>query len=157
MSFLERIEKIIQLFTEKRISLSLAESCTGGYISHMITNVSGSSKVLERGIVSYSNQAKIELLKVDPQDIENFGAVSEQVAKQMAENIRIQSRVDIGIGVTGIAGPTGDTPTKPLGLVYIGYSTEEITFVKKFVFQSDRLVFKDKVLNEVLTYLENYI
>ena len=157
MSFLERIEKIIQQFAKNQISLSLAESCTGGYISHMITNISGASKIFERGIVSYSNQTKIELLNINPQDIENFGAVSEQVAKQMAENIRIQSKVDIGIGITGIAGPTGDTPTKPLGLVYIGFSTEQETVVKEFVFKTDRLKFKDKVLNEVLTYLEDYI
>ncbi|MHA1149656.1 MAG: CinA family protein [Promethearchaeota archaeon] len=156
MNFLERIEKIIQEFTKKQISLSLAESCTGGYISHMITNISGSSKVFERGIISYSNQAKIELLNVNPRDIKKFGAVSEQVAEQMAENIRIQSKVDIGIGITGIAGPTGATPSKPLGLVYIGFSTKENTFVKESIFNTDRILFKDKVLNEVLIYLEAY-
>lgn len=157
MDFLERLRKIIQSFTEKKITLSLAESCTGGYISHMITNISGSSNVFERGVVSYSNQSKVDLLKVNSSDIEEFGAVSEQVARQMAKGVRTQSNTDIGIGVTGIAGPTGETPLKPLGLVYIGYSTTEKTFVEKYVFDKSRLEFKDEVLKVILKYLENYV
>ncbi|MFX1340790.1 MAG: CinA family protein [Promethearchaeota archaeon] len=157
MGILERIEKIIKKFTEKNIWIAIAESCTGGYISHMITNVSGASKVFERGIISYGNQAKIDLLKINPKIIEKFGAVSEKVVNQMAYNVRLMSKsCDIGIGITGIAGPTGGTPEKPVGLVYIGFSTEKETLVKKFNFKTDRITFKKKVLEEVVGFLENY-
>ncbi|MFX1238216.1 MAG: CinA family protein [Promethearchaeota archaeon] len=157
MDILERIEKIIKKFSEKNIWVAIAESCTGGYISHMITNISGASKVFERGVISYSNQAKIDLLKINPKIIEKFGAVSEKVANQMAYNVRIMSKLcDIGIGITGIAGPTGGTPEKPVGLVFIGFSTEKETFVKKFNFKTDRFFFKKKVLKEVVGFLENY-
>ena len=149
MEIEEKIRNIIKKFTknESRIWIAIAESCTGGFISHMITNISGASKVFERGIISYGNQAKIDLLKVDPKDIENYGAVSHEVARQMANNVRIMSKpCDIGIGITGIAGPTGGTPEKPVGLVYIGYSTIKETVVKKYNFKADRINFKLKLL-----------
>ena len=149
-----RIEKIIQEFSKRKVLIALAESCTGGYVSHMITNISGASEVFERGVVSYSNQAKIDLLGVDPADLDEFGAVSVQVAEQMAEGIRKTSNVNIGIGITGIAGPTGDTPEKPLGLVFIGFSTSKGIFVNKHIIKEDRLTFKKKVLEEILILLE---
>ncbi|MHA2391954.1 MAG: CinA family protein, partial [Promethearchaeota archaeon] len=127
MELLERIERIIKRYTKEGIKIALAESCTGGYISNMFTNISGASKVFERGIVCYSNQAKIDLLKVDPKSIELHGAVSENVVKQLAHNIRILSNVDMGIGISGVAGPTGGTPDKPVGTVFIGFSTVEET------------------------------
>ena len=157
MEELERIQKIIESFTIKGIRIAIAESCTGGFISHMITNISGASNIFERGIVSYSNPSKIALLNVKSEDIERYGAVSEQVAMQMADGIRIQSETDIGIGITGIAGPTGDTSTKPIGLVYIGYSTEKESIVKKYIFKTDRINFKKLVLNEVLTFFESFL
>jgi nicotinamide-nucleotide amidase len=153
---LERIRRIIENFSANNLKIAFAESCTGGYLSHMITNVSGSSEIFDRGIVSYSNAAKIEILKVEKEEIKKRGAVSEPVAFQMAKNIRIFSNVDIGIGVTGIAGPTGGTPDKPVGLVYIGYSTKKETDVKRHIFDTSRLGFKEKVLEEVLDYLENF-
>ena len=97
MDILERIEKLIITFTEKNLKISVAESCTGGYISHMLTNISGASNVFERGIVCYSNQAKMELVNVDPIIIEKFGAVSEDVVRQLASNIRVLSDVNIRI------------------------------------------------------------
>ena len=154
MALLRRIEKIIRNFSEKNIRIAVAESCTGGYISNMFTNVSGASKVFERGIVCYSNQAKIDLLNVDPKVIEQFGAVSEEIVRQLANNIRIQSNVDIGIGVSGIAGPTGGTPEKPVGLVFIGFSNEKETIVEIYYFTTDRISFKKKVLEKVLQYIE---
>ncbi len=158
MEILERIETIIKNFAEKNLIIAIAESCTGGYVSHMITNISGSSEIFERGVVSYGNQAKIDILKVNPEILENFGAVSEEVAEKMAYGVRVISKpCDIGIGITGIAGPTGGTPEKPVGLVYIGFSTVQETFVKKFVFKTDRLTFKKKVLKEVLVFLETYL
>ena len=158
MEILERIESIIKTLADKKLLVALAESCTGGYISHMITNISGSSKVFERGVVSYGNQAKIDILKVDPETLEKFGAVSEEVAKQMANGVRVLSKpCDIGIGVTGIAGPTGGTPEKPVGLVYIGFSSDNKNFVEKFNFKADRITFKFEVLLKVLQFLEEYI
>lgn len=154
---LEKIKKIINDLTQKRIHIALAESCTGGYISHMFTNISGASKVFERGIVSYSNEAKIEVLNVRSETINKYGAVSEQVARQMAENIRILSKVDIGLGITGIAGPTGGTEEKPIGLVYIGFSTQMYTLIKKFIFKTDRISFKKNVLDEIILLLNDYL
>ena len=123
----------------------------------MITNISGASNVFERGLVTYGNQAKIDILKVNPKDIENYGAVSKEVARQMAYNVRIMSKpCDIGIGITGIAGPTGGTPEKPIGLVYIGYSTIKETIVKKYNFKADRITFKKLILEEIIEFLENY-
>ncbi|TFG03087.1 MAG: CinA family protein [Promethearchaeota archaeon] len=157
MEIEEKIRAIIKKFTKNRIWIAIGESCTGGYISHMITNISGASKVFERGIVCYGNQAKIDLIKVNPKDIENYGAVSEEIARQMANNVRIISKLcDIGIGITGIAGPTGGTPEKPVGLVYIGYSTNKETIVKKYNFNADRITFKKLILEEIIEFLENY-
>jgi len=157
LALLRRIEKIIKNFSEKNIRIAVAESCTGGYISNMFTNVSGASNVFERGIVCYSNQAKIDLLNVDPKAIEKNGAVSEEIVVTLANNIRIQSNVEIGIGVSGIAGPTGGTPEKPVGLVFIGFSNEKETIVEKYNFKTDRITFKKKVLEKVLQYIEKLI
>lgn len=157
MALLRRIEKIIKNFSEKNIRIAVAESCTGGYISNMFTNVSGASNVFERGIVCYSNQAKIDLLNVDPKTIEENGTVSEEIVRALANNIRIQSNVEIGIGISGIAGPTGGTPEKPVGLVFIGFSNEKETIVEKYNFKTDRITFKKKVLEKVLQYIEKLI
>jgi PncC family amidohydrolase len=141
MTEMDRIEKILKKLSSKKKTIALAESCTGGFVSHMITNISGSSNVFERGIVCES--------------IENNGSVSETVARQLSYNIRVLSNVDIGIGITGIAGPTGGTEEKPVGLVYIGISTKEDTRVSKFQFTADRISFKKLVLEKVLEFLEN--
>jgi len=157
MEILERIETIVERFTKKKVLLAIAESCTGGYISHMITNISGSSNIFERGVISYGNQSKIDILNVDPELLEKFGAVSEEVAKQMAHGVRIMSRpCTIGIGVTGIAGPSGATPEKPVGLVYIGFSTEKEIKVEKQIFKTDRITFKKLVLESIVQFLENF-
>jgi len=155
MDVYAKIAQILHAFAQKNLKLALAESCTGGYISHVITNISGASKVFERGVVTYSNQSKIDLLKVDPGILKQHGAVSEPVARQMAENLRNIANVDVSISTTGIAGPTGATPEKPLGLVYIGFSTEKETKVKKYLFKSDRIVHKEMVLKEIVLYLDS--
>jgi nicotinamide-nucleotide amidase len=157
MDFLEKIKDIIIKFTTREITLAIAESCTGGYISNMFTNISGASKVFERGIICYSNASKVALLNVDPESINQHGAVSETVAKQLANNIRVLSNVDIGIGITGIAGPTGGTIEKPVGLAYIGISTTEKIFVEKHHFDVDRITFKAKILEKILLLLQNFI
>lgn len=154
MEILERIKNLLHEFTKRKLKIAIAESCTGGYVSHMITNVSGASKVFERGIVCYSNQAKIELVGVNPEDIEIYGAVSENVVEQLSNNVRLLSKVDLGIGISGIAGPTGGTPEKPLGLVFIGFSTDKGTIVEKLNFKSDRLTFKKLVLDYIIEQVE---
>ncbi len=156
MDSLDSIKEIVGKFTKSKITLAVAESCTGGYISNMITNIPGASKVFERGIICYSNSSKESLLNINPDDLVQFGAVSEIIAKHLAKNIRILSNVSIGIGITGIAGPTGGTPEKPIGLVYIGFSTLEGTIVKKYQFEVDRITFKEKVLEKILTLLQNF-
>lgn len=154
MELLKRIEKIIKTFTKENIKIAFAESCTGGYVSNMFTNISGASMVFERAIVCYSNQSKIDLLKIDPKLIEAHGSVSEDVVQQLAHNMRMLSDVDIGIGISGIAGPTGGTPEKPVGTVYIGFSTRAGTKVEKFLFKADRITFKKMVLRKIIEYFE---
>lgn len=156
MVILDGVKDIVAKFTKNNLKLAIAESCTGGYISNAITNISGASKVYESGIICYSNTSKIDLLNVDPGTIDQFGAVSEIVAKQLAHNIRVLSNVDIGIGITGIAGPTGGTAEKPVGLVFIGFSTEKNTIVEKHQFKAERITFKEKVLEKVLSLLQNF-
>ncbi len=156
MDILKRIEKLIKDFSAQNLKISIAESCTGGFISHMFTNISGASKVFERGIVCYSNQAKIDLLNVDPITIEKFGAVSENVVKELASNIRVLSNVDIGIGISGIAGPTGGTPEKPVGLVFICISTEKETSILEYNFKTDRITFKKRVLDKIIQFIEEF-
>ena len=153
----EKIKELVSTLAKKKMQIALAESCTGGYVSHNITNISGASRVFERGVVTYSNQSKIDMLNVDPRTLQEHGAVSDPVARQMAENLRKISNVDISVSTTGIAGPTGATPGKPIGLVYIGFSTEKGTIVKEFTFKSSRIGFKEKVLEEILLYLDSII
>ncbi|CUS98722.1 competence/damage-inducible protein A [Candidatus Chrysopegis kryptomonas] len=150
----EELEMVIgELLVEKGLKIAVAESCTGGLIADRITNVPGSSKYFERGIVAYSNEAKIQILGVSEELIKNYGAVSREVAEAMAEGVRKISGADIGISTTGIAGPTGATPTKPVGLVWIGYSDKNETFAKEFRFGDDRLENKQRASQMALEIL----
>jgi PncC family amidohydrolase len=148
--FLQRLANII---ISKNKTIATAESCTGGLIGHMLTNISGSSKYFERGIIAYSNQAKNELLMVSKELLDTFGAVSEPVAKAMAAGIRKNTKVDIGISSTGIAGPTGGTDEKPVGLVYIGISTTRSTQVHRFHFIGNRIENKYQTAKQALHLL----
>jgi PncC family amidohydrolase len=150
---MDLIHRVSSILKEKRLSIATAESCTGGLIAHTLTNISGSSEYFDRGVVSYSNRAKVELLGVSKESLDRYGAVSEEVAKEMAEAIRVRSGVDIGLSTTGIAGPTGGTKEKPVGLVYIGISTRNKTLVKRFLFSGDRLQNKEKACEEALKLL----
>ncbi len=153
----ELLDKVSNLLKKQNLTVATAESCTGGLIAHTLTNISGSSDYFDRGIVSYSNNAKMELLDVPENLLKKYGAVSEQVAKSMAEGVRKISNVDIGIATTGIAGPTGGTKEKPVGLVYIAISTSENTVVKKFQFSDNRLQNKESTCNAALEILFEYI
>lgn len=112
--------EVVEAYTARGFTISTAESCTGGLIAGIITDVPGSSAVLDRGYVTYSNDAKVEMLGVDEETIENVGAVSEEVAEQMARNALQKSSTDVAISVTGIAGPDGGSEDKPVGLVWFG-------------------------------------
>lgn len=150
----KELEDVIGIvLREKRLTLSIAESCTGGMIAHRITNVPGASEYFLRGFVTYSNTSKIEELGVPVQVIEQHGAVSKETAEAMAQGAREISKTDISISCTGIAGPTGGTPEKPVGLCYIGYSDKSTTFAMKFNFGDNRIRFKERASQAALELL----
>ena len=151
------LENVSRILREKSLKIATAESCTGGLIAHTITNISGSSEYFDRGFVTYSNEAKVELLNVSAKDLKENGAVSRIVAKSMAEGARKNSKADIGISTTGIAGPTGGTPEKPVGLVYIAVSNSQETIVKKFNFKGNRLENKYHSCNAAFKMLYDLI
>jgi len=155
MNFLDEklLNKTISLLKEKKLTVATAESCTGGLIAHTFTNVSGSSDYFERGVVTYSNKAKMQLLDVPEDLLIKHGAVSKPVAKAMAEGARKKSNVDIAISTTGIAGPTGGNAEKPVGLVYIAISNSKKTIIKKFNFKGDRIENKYQSCNAALEML----
>ena len=146
-------EVVVKLALDKNISISLAESCTGGLIGHRLTQVPGSSQVFKGGVVVYSNYAKIKILGVDEQNINNHGAVSEQTSKDMAQKVRAMFSTDIGLSVTGIAGPDGGNKLKPVGLTYIGLSVSNSQKVRKFNFGSNRMNNKSRVSQSALNWL----
>ena len=129
---------LVEKYASLGKTLAIAESCTGGLISKRVTDVSGSSAVLGYGAVTYANEAKIKLLSVKPETLASYGAVSEQTAREMAEGVRALAGADVGIATTGIAGPGGGTPEKPVGLVYLGVSSEKGTRVIRLMLKGDR-------------------
>lgn len=131
-------EAISEKLKSSQKTLALAESCTGGYISHLITLIPGSSSFFLGGVVSYSNDLKSDLLGVPAATLQEFGAVSLETVKKMAEGVREKTGSDYGLAVSGIMGPTGDTPEKPLGLVWVGFSSTEKTETTSFRFRFDR-------------------
>ncbi|MCI0706012.1 MAG: competence/damage-inducible protein A [Ignavibacteriae bacterium] len=150
----EELEHVVgKLLTERKLKIAVAESCTGGLIADRITDVPGSSSYFERGIVTYSNESKLAELSVPLSFIQQHGAVSREVAEAMALGVRTKSNVDIGISTTGIAGPTGGTPEKPVGLVWIGYSDRHETLALKFTFVNDRRRVKERTAQAALDLL----
>ena len=142
----ETLEQIlVQSLTKEKQTLAIAESCTGGLLANRITNVPGSSAVLLAGYVVYANEAKIDILGVDPRLIEQHGAVSEEVARAMAEGARKRAGSTYALATTGIAGPDGGSEEKPVGTVYVALADEKETKVRKLFFPSDRETFKQLV------------
>ena len=135
-------EVVVKMLAAAKKTIAVAESCTGGLIANRITNVSGSSDVFINGLVTYSNESKVRLLGVREETLNAHGAVSEEVCREMAENARTRSKTDFALSTTGIAGPTGGTPDKPVGLVYIGLATATETIVKRYLLSFDRETFK---------------
>lgn len=150
---MEVLNKVSDELKKHHLTLATAESCTGGLLAHLLTNISGSSEYFDRGVISYSNKSKIELLGVPEKLLTKYGAVSEEVARTMAEGIRTHAGVDIGVSTTGIAGPTGGTNDKPVGLVYVGIAMHDGVVVKRFLFSGDRLQNKEQACNAALSLL----
>ena len=129
-------KNIVNKLIKKKLKISFAESCTGGLLSSAITSVSGSSKVFTLGLVAYSNQSKIKVLKVPKNIIRKYGSVSAPVCLAMVKNLSKISKTNISVSVTGIAGPSGGTKIKPVGLVYVGIKKGNRTEVKKYLFKN---------------------
>lgn len=143
------------LLNQQHLSVAAAESCTGGLLSHVLTGVSGSSQYFMGGVVAYSNDIKRAILGVQPETLEKYGAVSSQTASEMAEGVRKLFHTDIGLSTTGIAGPTGGTPEKPVGLVWTGISTSRSTHTIEFHFTGDRNQVKTSTVYHILLNLFN--
>jgi nicotinamide-nucleotide amidase len=135
----EPLEKILgDILREKKLTVATAESCTGGYLSHLFTSIAGSSDYFKGGIIAYHNEVKTKLLDVPEEDIRTYGAVSENTVKEMAMAVRKKLNTQIGVAASGIAGPGGGTEEKPVGTVWIAYSDAEKTIAKKLVFGTNR-------------------
>ena len=128
------MKSLIKILSKKKLKISFAESCTGGLLASTVTSISGASKVFNLGLVTYSNQAKIKLLKVNKNIIQKYGAVSYECCLAMVNNLSIISKAKINVSITGIAGPKGGTKQKPVGLVYIGIKKGNKTQINKFFF-----------------------
>jgi len=150
--------KIIKLLKNKKIKISFAESCTGGMLSSTITSVSGSSKIFNLGLVAYSNESKIKVLKISKKTIKKYGSVSEQVCKEMAKNVSKIGKTKMSVSVTGIAGPNGGTRKKPVGLVYVGIKKGNIINIKKYLFKNKgRSYIQRTTVNKCLGLILNAI
>ena len=150
-------EEIGTLLFRQDLTLVTAESCTGGLVAHRITNVSGSSSYYLGGFVAYANEMKEQLLGVQLPTLLAYGAVSEEAAREMARGARQRVGADVAISVTGIAGPTGGTPEKPVGLVYIALSAADAELCQRYVWQGDRLANKEQSAEAALQLIRTYL
>ena len=150
-------ESVGRLLRERGWTIAVAESCTGGLISQRLTSISGSSDYFDRGLVTYSNRAKMELLGVPAETLESFGAVSRETALAMAAGVRERSRTDIGLSSTGIAGPTGGSPEKPVGTVWIGLSGPDGDDAELFRFPGQRSQVTMQAAEAALSRLHRYL
>jgi len=150
-------QEIVKLLSKKKLKISFAESCTGGLLSSSITSISGSSKVFTLGLVTYSNQSKINTLKVPKKTIMKHGAVSYETCLSMVKNLNKITKTNISISITGVAGPKGGTKQKPVGLVFIGIKKDNKTFVQKYLFKNKKRssiqkASVNKALNLILSF-----
>ncbi len=146
-----------RLLRQHRLKVAVAESCTGGLISYWITDVPGSSAYFEGAVVAYSYAAKEKVLNVQSDTLERYGAVSESTAREMAQGVRSLLSVDLGLAVTGIAGPGGGTPDKPVGLVYVALATPDGVWVERCVWDGDRWENRTRSAEAALDLLRRYI
>lgn len=145
-----------ELLKLRGLRLAVAESCTGGLLSHLVTNVAGSSAYFMGGVTAYANEAKVHLLGVKWETLENYGAVSAETVIEMARGARSALQADIGVSTSGIAGPGGGTPEKPVGTVWVGLSTRESETARHFLWQGDRLAVKEQTALAALNMLLEY-
>ena len=149
---------LIKKLIKKKLKISFVESCTGGMLSSKITSISGSSKVFGLGLITYSNQAKIKILKVNKNIINTYGAVSLECCKAMVINLSKISKADINVSITGIAGPNGGSKQKPVGLVYIGVKKGSKLIINKNLFKSkNRKTIQKASVNKALKIISNLI
>ena len=151
-------KKTINLIKKKKIKIAVAESCTGGMLSSATTCVEGSSKVFNLGLVTYSNKSKIKLLKVSKKIIKKYGAVSKEVCVSMVKNVSKIGSANMSVAVTGIAGPSGGTKKKPVGLVYIGIKKGKEINIKKYIFKNrGRSYIQKTTVNKCLGLILNFL
>ena len=148
---------VVKILRKKRLKISFAESCTGGLLSSSITSISGSSKIFTIGLINYSNQSKVSILKVPKNIISKHGAVSYETCLSMVKNLSRISKTSISVSITGVAGPKGGTKQKPVGLVFIGSKKGNKTLVKKYLFKNKKRssiqrVTVNKALNLILSF-----
>lgn len=155
MSTLE--ELVARLLTEQGLTIAVAESCTGGLIAHQLTNVPGSSAYLVGGVVAYSNEVKERVLGVSGETLSAYGAVSEETAREMARRARRLFDTDLAISATGIAGPTGGTPDKPVGLVYVALAAPDLERCERHLWRGNRLENKRRTSEAALEMLRKYL
>ena len=147
----ELSKKVINLLRKKKLKISFAESCTGGMLASSITAIRGSSKIFTLGLITYSNQSKINILKVRRNIIIKHGAVSYETCLSMVKNLSLMSKTHISVSITGVAGPGGGTTSKPVGLVYIGVKKGKKILIKKYLFKSKkRKVIQRSSVNKAL-------
>ena len=152
------MNSIVKKLNKKRLKISFAESCTGGLLASEITSVSGASKVFGLGLVTYSNQAKISVLKVNKNIIKKYGAVSPECCEAMVKNLAKISKAQINVSITGIAGPNGGTKTKPVGLVYIGVKNKNKILITKNMFkQKSRKAIQSATVKRTLEIIRSTI
>tara|TARA_Y100000992_G_C21041454_1_gene385151 strand:+ start:96 stop:557 length:462 start_codon:yes stop_codon:yes gene_type:complete len=132
------MNSFVKILTKKKLKISFAESCTGGLLTSSITSIGGASKIFDLGLVTYSNQAKMKILKVNKNIIKKYGAVSHQCCYAMVKNLSKISKANINVSITGIAGPKGGTKQKPIGLVYIGVKKGNKIQINKYLFKSKK-------------------
>jgi len=132
------MKSLIRILTKKKLKISFAESCTGGLLASTITSISGASKIFNLGFITYSNQAKIKILKINKNIIRKYGAVSHECCAAMVKNLSRISKANINVSITGIAGPKGGSKKKPVGLVYIGVKKGNKILINKYLFKSKK-------------------
>ena len=153
----KKAEKVFKLCLKKKIKLSFAESCTGGLLSCLITSFPNSSKIFASGFVTYSNLSKQKILGVKDKTLKKYGSVSKEVAKEMVKGVWIKDKINIAVSITGIAGPTGQTKDKKIGLVYIGIKNKKNIIINEFNFKGDRTKVRlnsvDKAIDLILSII----
>tara|TARA_Y100000389_G_scaffold180902_1_gene196089 strand:+ start:532 stop:990 length:459 start_codon:yes stop_codon:yes gene_type:complete len=149
---------LIKKLIKKKLKISVAESCTGGLLASAITSTSGASNIFGLGLITYSNKAKISILKVNKNVIKKYGAVSHECCLAMVNNLSKISKANINVSITGIAGPNGGTKTKPVGLVYIGVQKGKNVFIKKNLFKSkNRNLIQKSTVKKALEMVKSFI